>query len=293
MSSAEPALHRSYLYAPGSTPNIMRKALTAGADAVILDLEDAVAPGAKDTARNEVAALLTGAVARSVSPELHVRVNRDGDAWSRRDLEAVVSPALRAIRLPKAESARDVAAVAAVLDDLEQRRGLPLGQVQIYPTVESARGVVAVGEILTATPRVVRLAIGAADLLADLGASGDDELALLHVRSELVLRSRSAGVGPPIDSVHTNLHDEAGLLAAARHARSLGFVGKSVIHPRQLATVHEIFTPTDRELARAEQIVAAMSDAERHGHGTVVVDGHFVDAPIVARARALLALRSK
>ncbi|MEX2549046.1 MAG: CoA ester lyase [Nitriliruptoraceae bacterium] len=293
VSSAETALHRSYLYAPGSSPGVMRKALSAGADAVILDLEDAVAPRAKDQAREQVAAVLderTSAGGGHV-PAVHVRINRADASYLGDDLDAVVRPGLDAIRLPKSESAAAIAEVAASLDVLEQRRGLSPGRIRLYPTVESALGAVSIAALVSASPRVARAAIGTADLLADLGAAGDDDLATLHVRSEMVLRSRVAGVGPPIDSVHTDLDDEAGLRAAARRGRALGFHGKSVIHPRQLEAVHAVFTPTPQEVARAEAIVAAAEAADDEGRGGVTLEGGFVDAAVVARARAVLSLR--
>ena len=295
MSSADRTLHRSYLYAPGSSPTIMRKALAAGADAVILDLEDAVAPDAKAEARDHVALALTeraGAGDPTGGPDVHARINRWGNGYLDADLEAVVRPGLDGLRLPKVESPDAVAAVAARLDDLERANCLEPGAIRLYLTVESALGVVGIAESIAASPRVARVAIGTADLLADLGASGDDDLATLHVRSELVLRSRVAGIGPPIDSVHTDLDDDAGLRAGARRARALGFHGKSVIHPRQLDAVHEVFTPTAEEFERAELIVAEMEAAEQDGRGAVRLGGTFVDPAIAARARALLSLRS-
>jgi citrate lyase subunit beta / citryl-CoA lyase len=291
VSSADrPALHRSYLYAPGSRPEVMRKALRAGADAVILDLEDAVAPDAKDAARDQVATLLDQIAAEGdVAPDVHVRVNRDGDAYDAADLEAVVRPGLDALRLPKVESAGAVGEVVARLDELERERDLPAGHVWLYPTVESARGVSVVAEV-AGVARVARFAFGTSDLLADLGISHETPWSTLHLRSELVVRSRLAGIGPPVDSVHTDLDDLDGLEQAARHAASLGFHGKSVIHPRQLAVVQEVFTPSAAAIARAERVVAALADAEAAGRGAVTLDGEFVDAAVVARARALLAL---
>lgn len=283
------ALHRSYLYAPGSDARVVAKALAAGADAVIIDLEDAVAPGAEDAARAVVAEVVAGP-ALDAPGSVHVRVDRGPDgSYLVADLEAAVGPGLDAIRLPKVEDPAAVAAVDATLTRLEAERGLPAGRIGLYLTFESALGVVQATELLLASPRVVRAAIGTSDLLADLGAAGDDDLATLHVRSELVLRSRACRVGPPIDSVHTDLADVAGLEAAARRARTLGFHGKSVIHPRQLAAVHAAFTPTAAELAHADRVVAAADEAARHGAGGVALDGDFVDAAVVARARALLA----
>lgn len=293
MSFADVELHRSYLYAPGSAPEVMRKALVAGADAVVLDLEDAVAPQRKGEARAEVGALLRelasgdGQVSGSA---VHVRINRSGDGYLEDDLEAVVLPALGAIRLPKAESPAAIASVAARLDELERARGIRPGRIRLYPTVESALGAVSIAELAT-SPRVARFAIGTADLLADIFAAGDDDLATLHVRSELVLRSRVAGIGPPVDSVFTDLEDLDGLRRQAGRARALGFQGKSIIHPRQLPAVHEVFTPSTEELNRAERIVAALEREDRGGSGVVSLDGSLVDAAVVARALATLALR--
>ena len=224
--------------------------------------------------------------------EVHVRVNDPAGGRWEDDLEAVVHPGLRAIRLPKVEDAHAIRQVAAALDQLERDAGCPSGSVGVYPIIESARGVSAAEALLTASPRVVRLAIGTSDLLADLGIVDGEDPGTLMIRSQLVLTSRITGAGPPVDSVYTDLDDEAGLREAARWARSLGFHGKSVIHPRQLGPVHEVFTPTETELARARRIVTAYDDAKQAGSGAVSVDGEFIDAAIVARAAALLGRRS-
>lgn len=295
MSSADPraGLHRSYLYVPGSDEDRVRKALTLGADAVIVDLEDAVSSAAKPTARSTVAAVI-GQAATAAACDVHVRIDRNDDGGYRQDdLEAAVGPGLAGLRLPKVEDPQALGDLDARLSRLEQERGIPAGTVLLYPTFESALGMVRISEILTASERVARAAIGTSDLLADLMAAGDDDLATLHVRSELVLRSRACRVGPPIDSVHVDLDDEQGLIAGAQRARALGFVGKSVIHPRQLAPVHEVFTPTDEQLERAERIVTAAEVAAGSGTGGFELDGEFVDAAVVARARGLLRLRQE
>lgn len=285
-------LHRAYLYAPGSRPDLVAKALGGEADAVVLDLEDAVAPDAADEARGHVAAALDRRAGRPAAsgPDLHVRVDRSADGYDREDLEAAVRPGLDGLRLPKAEDPADVAAVGRLLDELEPRVGLRPGAVGLYPTVESAAGALAARDLATASPRVVRLAFGASDFLADVGARGDEDLATLHVRSHLVLVSRAARIGPPIDSVHTRLDDEAGLVAGAERARSLGFVGKSVVHPRQVAPVQRVFTPSPDEMAWADRVVAAVGEGRP---AATTVDGEFVDPAVVARARGLLALAGK
>ncbi|MPZ28190.1 MAG: CoA ester lyase [Micromonosporaceae bacterium] len=275
---------RSYLYAPGSRPELLGKAYAAGADAVVYDLEDAVPADRKEAARVAVARQL-GQVAATAArgPQVHVRVNPARDGYDRADLAAVVVPGLDALRLPKAADPQWLRALAAELDELEARAGLPAGHVALYPTVESAAGVLRAGELAGAGPRVARLAFGAADFLTDIGAGGPAHgPATLAARGQLVLASRAAGIGAPVDSVHTIVDDPAGLREGAIAARQLGFFGKAVIHPAQLPVVHEVFTPDDRELAWARRVTAA------GGNGTV--DGEFVDRPALARARSLLAL---
>lgn len=282
-SLAEPAAPlRSYLYAPGHRPELLAKAYTAGADAVIFDLEDAVPPGQKAAARVAVAAQLS--LARPGGPEAHVRVNAGPDGYDRTDLAAVVRPGLAGLRLPKAVEPDWIRALAGELAVREERAGLPAGQIRLYPTVESAAGVLRAGELAAASIRVARLAFGAADFLADIGAAGPAHgPATLTARGQLVLASRAAGIGAPVDSVHTVVDDLAGLRESATTARQLGFFGKAVIHPRQLPVVHDVFTPGRAELAWARRVAAA-------GGEVTTVDGEFVDPPVLARARGLLAL---
>jgi len=284
----EPPGIRSYLYAPGSRPDVMEKALKAGADAVILDLEDAVAPSAKDSARQEAAALIARSGSRQ-EVELHVRVNRGPDGPDRDDVAAVTLPGLAGIRVPKVRAAADeLHALASWLDELEERAGMPPGTVRVYPTIESAAAVLAARELATA-PRVARLAFGAADFLADIGASGAAHgPATLAARGALVLESRAAGIAAPVDSVHTDIADLEGLVRGARLARELGFFGKSIIHPRQIAPVHEVFTPSADEVAAARRVVSEAERAAERGVGGSVVDGEFVDPAVVARARRVL-----
>jgi citrate lyase subunit beta / citryl-CoA lyase len=283
--SSSERLLRSFLYAPGSSDRILAKALGAGADAVICDLEDSVGAAEKPTARRAAAALIATRAA-GFSCQLHVRVNRGPHGYDREDLDAVVIPGLAAVRLPKAANADEVAAVAELVDELEHARGMPIGSVGLYPTIESAAGVDE-ARALAAVPRVVSLAFGGADFLADIGGhGGDGRDATLLARSTMVLASRAAGIGHPVDGAFTDLDDTDGLRRSTAWARSLGFFGRSAIHPRQLAVIHEVLTPTPEELAWARRVVAAIDE----GTATAVVDGRFVDAPAVRRARDLLAL---
>jgi citrate lyase subunit beta / citryl-CoA lyase len=260
-------MDRSYLFAPGHNAKLLGRVFEAGADAVMLDLEDAVPPDAKDRARAMVAEALADRPA-------WVRVNAAGTEWCEADLAAVGGRAF-GIRIPKVESADDVRWVA------ERAPGKP-----IICAIESARGVLAAAEI-AAVPGVRHLAMGGVDLQHDLNA-GNGNLQTLYARSHLVVVSRAAGLEPPIDSVWPRLDDEAGLREQATFARSLGFFGKSAIHPRQLPVLHEVFTPSERELAWAREVVAAFEAAG--GAALRLPGGEFVDLPVARRARRLLEL---
>ena len=263
-------MDRSYLFAPGHNAKLLNRVFDAGADAVMLDLEDAVPPDAKVTARAMVAEVL-------LERSAWVRVNAAQTAWCEADLAAVAERAL-GIRIPKVESASDVEWVTA------RAPGKP-----IICAIESARGVLAAREI-AAVPGVRFLAMGGVDLQRDLNTSGGN-LQTLYARSYLVLASRAAGIEPPIDSVFPLLDDTAGLRDQAQFARSLGFFGKSAIHPRQLDILHEIFTPTETEIEWAQSVLAGFDAAG--GGGFALPSGEFVDLPVADRARRVLEIAGR
>jgi citrate lyase subunit beta/citryl-CoA lyase len=261
-------MDRSYLFAPGHKEKLLAKVFDAGADAVILDLEDAVPPDAKPAARRLVAEALPDHPA-------WVRVNAARTDWCRADLDAVADHAF-GIRIPKTESPEDVSWV------LERvRPGTP-----VICAIESARGVLA-AQAIAAVPGVRHLAMGGVDLQRDLNA-GNGNLQTLHVRSHLVLASSAAGIAPPIDSVYPQLDDPAGLRDQAQFARSLGFQGKSAIHPRQLEILHQVFTPSEDEIRWAREVLAAFDAAT--AEALCLPSGEFVDLPVASRARQLLDL---
>ena len=280
---------RSYLFAPGDNERLLAKMLGAGADAVVVDLEDGVRPERKAVARG-VGAQFLRASTDSFIP-IYVRINTvGGDLW-RDDLAAVVSPALHGVRLAKAESADEIDAVDCELSALEQQAGMPVGATRIVPTIESAAGVLALAQIVL-RPRVEALCFGAVDFLADIRAEADAALtASLHALSHLVLASRVAGIWAPVASAHTQLDDEDGLRSTCEVYRRLGFFGRSVIHPKQLAVVHHAFTPTDEDVERARDVVTAFSEQAAAHRGTAVTaGGKFVDEAVVRHARGVLAL---
>jgi citrate lyase subunit beta/citryl-CoA lyase len=263
-------MHRSYLFAPGHNEKLLGRVFNVGADAVMLDLEDAVPPHAKAQARSMVADVLADRSA-------WVRINAVGTELAAVDLDAVAGLAA-GIRIPKVESAGDVRWVRDRAPD-----------TPLICAIESARGILAAQEIASA-PGVRHLSLGGIDLRRDLGAT-DGNLQTLYARSHLVAVSRAAGLGPPIDSVYARLDDDAGLRAQAEFARSLGFFGKSAIHPRQLPVLHDVFTPSAEEVEWAHTVLDAFDAAT--GEAVKLPDGEFVDLPVADRARRLLQLAGR
>lgn len=282
---------RSWLYAPGNNAKLLERVFAAGADAVILDLEDAVPAGEKDRARAMVADAVAARAGRR-APLAFVRVNAPEGDRVEADVRAVVRPGLDGIRVPKCERADDVRRVAHAVEETERAGGMPSGAVRLVCGIETAAGVEAAFEVARASERVDALAFGAADFALDVGASvGDAQLETLFARSRLVVASRAAGIDPPVDSVHTRIDDLDGLERTTRQGKALGFFGRACIHPRQVPLVNEIYTPTADEVARARAVVDAAREAERTGTGALrLPDGTFVDAPIVRRAELVLRL---
>jgi citrate lyase subunit beta/citryl-CoA lyase len=281
---------RSLLFVPATSPEKAEKAFASAADGVIVDLEDAVAVAEKPRARELAAALL-----KSRRPtQVYLRVNALTTPFLFDDLATAAAATIDGIVLPKAESARDLAIVDWVLGQWETRLGKPVGGIAVLPILETARGIAAAAEIAQASPRVRQLTFGAVDFALDLDVDIDDESgAVAHARFAIALASRQAGLAAPIDSVFTSIRDLDGLRAAALRARSMGFAGKACIHPAHLATINEVFSPGEAELARAREIVTAFDAAEAAGAAAVSVGGVMVDYPVVEKARRVLASAGK
>lgn len=285
---------RSWLFAPGNVPRFLDRVHSAGADAVVLDLEDSVPAADKAQARRLVAETLEARAGRS-GPLTFVRVNAPGSVALEADLEAILRPGLDGIRVPKVEDPEAVIALDALLASIAPRAGLDAARLPLVLGIESARGVLAAGAIATASPRVLALAFGAADFAADVGSTeGPDRLETLTARSQLALASRAAGIRPPVDSTSTDLDDEAALERTTREGRDLGFFGRGAIHPRQVPVINRVYTPTAAELDRARSIVEAADAAATVGSGSLrLADGTFIDLAIVRRARLVLALADR
>jgi citrate lyase subunit beta / citryl-CoA lyase len=272
---------RTWLYAPGNNAKLLERVFTAGADAVILDLEDAVPAGEKARARDMVAEAVRGRAGRT-GPAVFVRINHPETGLAQADVEAALGSGLDGLRIPKVESADTVRLVDTWTG----------GNMPLACNVESAAGVVLVREIAAASPRVLTIAFGAADFLRDVGgAMTADALETLYARSQLVLAARVSGIRAPVEGVYTRLDDDAGLEHTTRQSRALGFFGRSALHPRQVPIINAVFTPSTSEIAWAREVVEASSSAEASGSGALrLPNGDFVDVAIVRRAEATLRL---
>lgn len=267
-------LPRSYLFVPADRPDRFAKAVASGADAVIIDLEDAVAPASKPAARDTVCDWLASSPVQH-HPEVWVRVNGCGTPWHASDMAMVEEAPVAGIVLPKTESESE-------LDEICSR--LASGQL-VLPLIETARGIARAREIARG-PRVQRLLFGSVDLQLDLGIQCDRaEKELGPHRAETVLASRLAGLPQPVDGVHVAIEDRENLHAMVEAARRMGFGGKMCVHPRQVAIVNHGFTPKQSEIEWARRVLDAVSAS---AGGAVAVDGKMIDAPVIAVAQRVL-----
>ncbi|MEV6169882.1 CoA ester lyase [Streptomyces sp. NPDC051954] len=261
----------TWLYVPGDRPHIVTKALASGADVVVIDLEDAVAPDRKEYARAATAELL-----RDPQPlPVHVRVNALDGPFVTADLRTLAPlPGVSGLRLPKVASPEQVVRIA------ELRTGPPL-----YALLETALAIEHAHAIATAHPALHGIALGEADLRADLGVR--DDAGLDWSRSRVIVAARAAGLPPPPQSVHPDTRDLDGLTRSCAHGRTLGFLGRAAIHPRQLPVIERAYLPTEEELEHAETIIKAAT-ADQGAQG--LPDGTFIDAAVVAAAQRTLSL---
>lgn len=277
---------RSYLFVPATSGRKIDKAYASAADAVIVDLEDAVAVSEKPAARAVVAELLAHAPAKPT----WVRVNATGTPFCFEDLQAACRAGTSGILLPKVESGEQVRMVDWMVSGLEQARGLAVGSVALAGIVETAAGVQNVATIAAGSPRLKRLMFGAVDLAADLGIDlGDDVGATSQARFAIALASRAAGLDAPVDTAYTEISNLDGLRRTTERARGLGYTAKACIHPAQLPVVNEVFTPSAAEVEWARRVVDCFEAAERQGLAAVALEGQMLDYPVVEKARRVIA----
>jgi len=280
-------MRRTMLYLPGNNPNMLTRGYLFGSDGVVLDLEDAVAMVEKDTARILVSKYLKQGEFGSCY--VSVRINGVDTEYWKDDLAAIVpNKRLDGIRVPKVEDAGTVKIIDEELSRLEEKNGLPVGRLTLHCLLETAHGIWNAYEIAKASPRIEAIIPGGEDLRADLKTNrSDDSTELEWARRMLVFAARAAGV-EPLDTVFPRITDDEGLRKETEFIKQLGFSGKSIIHPNQIKIIHDIFTPTEAEIAKAQKIIAAAKEAAERGQGAVTVDGKMVDIPVVKRAEYTL-----
>lgn len=281
-------LRRTMLYVPGNNPGMVKDAGIYDADCIMFDLEDSVSVHEKDAARFLVReALLT---IPYTGKELVVRINAPDTKLGLDDLEAMVRTRRVAIRLPKTECANDVIFCEEQIARIEEENGIPAGSTPMMAAIESAAGVLNAKEIAFASKRLIGIAIGAEDYVTDLKTTRSPEgIELLFGRSMVLLAARAAGIDA-IDTVYSDVNNEEGFRKEVSLIKQLGFDGKSVINPRQIKPVHEIYTPSEKEINKSMAIMSAIEEAERKGSGVISLNGKMIDKPIVERARRVLDL---
>ena len=272
-SKSMSASWRSWLYVPGQRQELILKALSGKADCIIIDLEDAVPVAQKEIARSTACS----AVLENPNAPIVVRVNAVGSPWHDEDIAALAQVNVKAIRIPKSESAEQIAQI-----------GNTMGvDCELHLLIESAKGLQVSDELANASASVRSIALGEADLKADLGVTDDAYLG--YARGKIIASCRAAGLISPPQSVFTNVKDDDGLLATSIQARAAGFFGRAVIHPRQVSIVNSVFTPSPADVERAHEIVDSLADSNGVA-ALVLADGHFVDPAIVAGAQRILDL---
>jgi citrate lyase subunit beta / citryl-CoA lyase len=291
-------LLRSWMFVPGNRQRMIEKSLSVAVDAVMMDIEDGVAPAEKDTARKQIAACLDQVAARLKTekglrtPARFVRINAVGHERMRDDLALVLRPALEGLVLPKVEAPDQVKTVEQILDGKEAEAGLDRGSVRLLVAIESPKGLFNAYAIASSSPRVIGLLFGAEDFSREIslplrreGEARD----LIYARSGIVTAAACAHV-QAVDGVWPDLQDTEGLKKFAVQARRLGFSGMSLIHPAQADVVNGAFTPAPDEIDYAQRVLKAFDEAQARGEGAVAFGGQLLDLPIIDRARQTLAL---
>lgn len=280
-------LRRTMMFVPGANAAMLRDAPLYGADSIMFDLEDAVSLKEKDTARMLVHQALKTIDYSSV--ETVVRINAL-EAGGDQDVEAVVTAGVNVVRLPKTEHAQDIIDVAKVITAVEEKYGIEVGTTKMMAAIESAEGVMNAREIAMASDRLIGIALGAEDYVTNMKTKRHpDGQELFFARNMILHAARIAGIAA-IDTVYSDVDNSEGFQDEVRLIKQLGFDGKSVINPRQIPLVNEIYQPTAKEIQNAKEVIWGIREAEAKGSGVISVNGKMVDKPIVERAERVIAL---
>jgi len=281
-------LRRTMMFVPGSNPGMVKEAYIYGADSLMFDLEDAVAVTEKDAARflvyNALKTIDYG------TTELVVRINGLDTPFGRDDIEAMVRAGVDVIRLPKTERKEDIEEVEAVIEEVERKIGREVGSTKMMAAVESPIGVINAYQIASSSKRLIGIALGAEDYVTNMKTKRyPDGMELLGARTQIVIAARAAGIYA-LDTVYSNVDNEEGFRNEVELIKELGFDGKSVINPRQIKPVCEIFTPTAQEIKKSIDVKRAAQDALERGLGVISLNGKMIDKPIIERAERVLQL---
>lgn len=276
------------MYVPGNNPNMMADCMIYGADTILLDLEDSVSISEKDAARYLVKYALR--YLDFDGTEVAIRINGMDTPYWQEDIKKIIPEKPDMIRLPKAETKEQIKKLDEEITKIEEKSGIKVGNTKIMVSIESAKGLKNAYDIATASPRMQAIAIGGEDFTADLGVKRTREgNELLVARGELILAAKAAKVDV-IDSVFSNVDDEEGLRMETERAKAMGFTGKSIINPRQIPIVHDVFKPTGEEIEEAINITRAIEEAKKKGSGVISLNGKMIDKPIVEKAQRVLEL---
>jgi len=282
---------RSLLFVPGNKKNMLEKASSYLPDMFVPDMEDSVPDGEKDTARATIQSFLPK-LAQTGIPILP-RVNSIDTGWTEQDLAAVVGPHIKGISIGKIEGPQDIENVSGLLAKLERANDLTVGSISLIPWLESARALVKCYEICASSRRIIGVAFGAEDYTHDMGIERlDAESEVAYGRNVLCVAARAARV-IALDTPYFRFKDDGGLRKNCVQSKQFGFKGRFAIHPAQIDTINEMFSPSEKEIAYARKVVAAFDEAEVTGRGSTSLDGKVIDVPVVKRARALLAMTNK
>lgn len=284
----EDRLRRTMLFVPGNNPGMVKDAYIYNSDSIMFDLEDSVSIEEKDSARALIYYALTSL--NYGDKELVVRINNPKTKTGLFDLEAMVRAKVDVIRLPKTETADDVIFCEQQIERIERETGLEVGTIKMMAAIESAEGVLNARDIAKASKRLIGIALGAEDYVTDLKTNRSSEgIELLFARSMILQSARAAGIAA-IDTVYSDVNNEEGLIEEVKLIKQLGFDGKSVINPRQIKPIVNIYTPTEKEIQKSLAIMEAIKEANEKGSGVIALNGKMIDRPIVLRAERVLKL---
>lgn len=280
-------LRRSMLFVPGSNAAMISNSFIYQPDSIMFDLEDAVALKEKDTARMLVAHALQHPLYQEI--ETVVRVNPLESEFGLADLNMVIRAGVDIVRMPKTDTAQDVINMDNAITEIERACGREIGHTKLLAAIESPLGITQANQIATASNRLMGIALGAEDYVRNLKTERSPEgIELLFARCSILQAARAAGL-QAFDTVYSNVNNEEGFLAEARLIKQLGFDGKSLINPRQIELIHQLFSPTRQEVEQAQRIITAAEEAEKQGLGVVSLNGKMIDTPIIERAKLVLA----